>query len=164
MPIGTTLGGVNSRCAALNSIRVHTFPVFQRTWHNSAGRGLCQIGRSEGWITQDYCSYLSHYKRVCRSVNFWPDWDCCIAWKPQATKRRRSLQCPWEACRRWQGDTDSKLTETGRDQVLQVAEKFRAGNYDLILYSLHYIFRFTANCCCFLCIHRSGIHITRWSN
>ena len=36
---------------------------------------------------------------------------------------------------KWQGDTDSKLTETGRYQVHQVADKFRAGNYDLILYS-----------------------------
>jgi broad specificity phosphatase PhoE len=37
--------------------------------------------------------------------------------------------------RRWQGDTDSDLTETGRYQVLQAAEKFRDGDYDIILHS-----------------------------
>ncbi|MGC8515106.1 MAG: histidine phosphatase family protein [Thermoplasmata archaeon] len=37
--------------------------------------------------------------------------------------------------RRWQGDTDPELTETGRYQVLQIAEKFRSQDYDLILHS-----------------------------
>lgn len=36
---------------------------------------------------------------------------------------------------RWQGDTDVNLNENGRKQVIQVADRFKAIGYDLIMHS-----------------------------